>query len=58
MWEPVAAINLFQVDRDMKLVMTLLCKGTCATVSPPFKGQEGSAPVIHPRSGVPAWAYY
>jgi len=42
----------------MKLVMTLLCKGTCATVSPPFKGQEGSAPVIHPRSGVPAWAYY
>jgi len=32
--------------------MILICKGTCAPVASPFKGQGGSAPVIHPRSGV------
>jgi len=31
----------------------LLFKGTCAPVALPFKGQEDSAPVMHPRSGVP-----
>jgi len=32
----------------------LLCKGTCALAAPPpFKGQEGSAVVMHPRSVVP-----
>jgi len=28
--------------------MILLCKGTCAPVAPLFKGQGGSAPVMHP----------
>jgi len=37
----------------MKLLTMLLCKGTCAPVAPTFKGQGGSAPVMHPRSGVP-----
>jgi len=37
----------------MKLLMILLCKGTYALVAPPFKGQGGNAPVLHPRSGVP-----
>ena len=32
----------------------LLCKGTCALVAPPFKRQGGSAPVMHPCSGVPS----
>ena len=39
----------------MKLLMILLCKGSYAPVSPPFKGQAGSAPVMHPRSGVPGF---
>jgi len=38
----------------MKLLVILVCKGTCATVATPFKGQGGSAPVMHLRSGVPA----
>ena len=33
--------------------MILVCKGTCVPVAPLFKGQGGSAPVMHPRSGVP-----
>jgi len=33
--------------------MVLVCKGTCAPVAPPFKGQGGSALVMQPRSGVP-----
>jgi len=33
--------------------MILVCKGTCAPVAPSFKGQGGSAPVMHLRSGVP-----
>jgi len=34
--------------------MILLRKGICAPVAPPFKGQRGSAPVMHP---VPASLY-
>ena len=34
--------------------MILVCKGTCVPVASPFEGQGGSAPVMHPRSGVPA----
>jgi len=41
----------------LKLPMMLLCKGTCAPVAPPFKGQEGIVPVMHPRSGVPGKNY-
>ena len=38
---------------SLKLPTMLLCKGTCAPVTPPlFKGQGGSAPVKHRRSGV------
>jgi len=37
----------------MKLLMILLCKGTCAPVSSPFKGQGGGTIVMHSRSGVP-----
>jgi len=36
----------------MKLLMILLCKGTCAPVATPFKGQGGSVPVMQPRYGV------
>ena len=32
----------------MKLPMILICKGTCAPVASPFRGQGGSAPVMHP----------
>jgi len=35
--------------------MILACKGTCARVVPPFKGQGGSAPVMHSRSAVPGY---
>ena len=35
--------------------MILVCKGICAPVAPSFKGQGGSAPVLHPRSGVPGY---
>jgi len=38
----------------MKLLTILVFKGTCAPVAPPFKGQGGSASVLHPRSSVPA----
>ena len=34
--------------------MILVCKGTCVPVASPFEGQGGSAPIMHPRSGVPA----
>jgi len=37
----------------MKLLI-LLRKGTYASVAPPFKGQGGNAPVMHPRFDVPA----
>jgi len=37
----------------MKLLI-VLCEGTYASVAPPFKGQGGNAPVMHPRSDVPA----
>jgi len=37
----------------MKLLMILVCKGTCGPVAPPLKGQGDSVPVMHPRSGVP-----
>jgi len=33
--------------------MVLLCKGTYAQAATSFKGRGGSAPVMHPRSGVP-----
>jgi len=33
--------------------MIRVCKGTCAAVVPSFKGQGGSAFVMHPSSGVP-----
>jgi len=52
----IAAINLLQIDLNKSLhyvLMILVCKGTCAPVAPPFNGQGGSAPVMHPRSGVP-----
>jgi len=39
----------------MKLPMMLLCKGTCASVVPPFKRYGGNAPVMYPRSGVPVY---
>jgi len=39
----------------MKLLMILLCKGSYAPVAPPFEGQAGSAPIMHPRSGVPGF---
>ena len=39
----------------MILLMILLCKGTCASVAPLSKGRGGSAPVMHLRSGVPAY---
>jgi len=45
---------LFHRSRaSLELPMMLLCKGTCAPMAPPFKGQGDSAPVMHPRSGVP-----
>jgi len=31
-----------------------VCKGTCTPVAPLLKVRGGSAPVMHPRSGVPA----
>jgi len=34
--------------------MILVRKGNCAPVAHPFKGQGGSAPVMHLRSSVPA----
>jgi len=40
----------------MKVLMMLLCKGTCASVDTPFKRQGGSAHVMHSRSGDPAGA--
>jgi len=36
----------------MKLLMILVCKGTCAPVAPPFQRAGGSVLVTHPRSGV------
>jgi len=33
--------------------MILVCKGTCDPVAPLFKGQGGSGPGMHPRSGAP-----
>ena len=36
----------------MKLLMNLICKGTCAPFAPLSKGR-GRCPVMHPRSGVP-----
>ena len=38
--------------------MILVCKGTCAPVAPPFIGQGDSAPVMHPRSGVPGYRFF
>jgi len=40
---------------SMKLPIMLLCKGTCASVVPPFKRYGGNAPVMYPRSGVPVY---
>jgi len=57
--EPYAgahSCNKFGWSRSwqMKLHMILLCKRTCAPIATPsFTGQEGSAPVMHPHSGVP-----
>jgi len=34
--------------------MILVCKGTYAPVAPLSKVRGGSAPLMHPRSGVPA----
>jgi len=34
--------------------MRLICKATCAPVVAPFEGQGDNAPVMHPRSGIPA----
>jgi len=33
--------------------MILLCEGHLCPVAPSFKGQGGSAPVMHPHSGFP-----
>jgi len=50
----IAAVNLFQVDLEKSLsyLWNLLCQGTCAPYSSPFKGQGGGALEMHPRSGV------
>jgi len=40
----------------MKVLMILLCKGTCALVATPLKRQGGSALVMHSCSGDPAGA--
>ena len=37
----------------MKLLIILVCKGNCALVASPLKGQGGITPAMHPRSGVP-----
>jgi len=42
---------------SLELPMMLLCKGICAHAAAPFKGQGGSAPVMHSRSGVPEQVY-
>jgi len=39
----------------MKLLMILICKGICAPIAPLSKVRGGSAPVMHPRSGVPGY---
>jgi len=50
----IASINLFQVDFDKSWNYVWYCymKGTCAPVAL-SKSRGGSAPVMHPRSGVP-----
>ena len=37
----------------MKLLIILVCKGNCALVASPLKGQGRITPAMHPRSGVP-----
>ena len=51
---PIASIGLFQVDIDKSWNYLWYCyvKDTCAPVAPPQRS-GGSAPVMHPRSGVP-----
>jgi len=51
---PVAPFEKGATRLPMKLPIKLLCKGTYAPVALLLKGKGESAPLMHPRSSVPA----
>jgi len=46
---------LILINHEITYDTGILCKGTYATVVPPFKGKGGSAPIMHPCFRVPGY---